>query len=38
KHSQNYEKISQYLELSGEYLPSMTIFDQAWQMYLEKMN
>ncbi|KRL01213.1 YozE family protein [Liquorilactobacillus capillatus] len=38
KHSQSYEELSQYLELNGEYLPTMTIFDQAWQMYLEKMS
>ncbi|WP_235720693.1 YozE family protein, partial [Liquorilactobacillus vini] len=34
---QNYQEISNYLELNGSYLPSMTIFDQAWESYLEKM-
>ncbi|WP_057896338.1 YozE family protein [Liquorilactobacillus oeni] len=37
KLSENYEKLSQYLELNGNYLPTMTIFDSAWQRYLEKM-
>ena len=37
KQSQNYQEISNYLELNGSYLPSMTIFDQAWESYLEKM-
>ncbi|MCC7665979.1 YozE family protein [Liquorilactobacillus satsumensis] len=38
KQADDYETLSQYLELNGNYLPTMTIFDQAWQMYLEKMN
>lgn len=37
KQSQAYDEISNYLELNAGYLPSMTIFDQAWQQYLEKM-
>lgn len=37
KQSQNYQEISNYLELNGSYLPSVTIFDQAWESYLEKM-
>lgn len=37
KQEQNYEKLSDYLELNAGYLPSMSIFDQAYQMYREKM-
>ncbi|MDF7638882.1 YozE family protein [Lactobacillus sp. ESL0791] len=37
KQEQNYEKLSNYLELNAGYLPSMTIFDQAYQLYKEKM-
>ena len=37
KQSQVYDELSHYLELNGAYLPSMTIFDQAWEGYLEKM-
>ena len=37
KQEQNYEKLSDYLELNGNYLPSMSIFDKAYQMYREKM-
>ena len=37
KQSQNYQEISNYLELNAGYLPSMLIFDQAWECYLEKM-
>lgn len=36
--SQDYEEISNYLELNAGYLPSMSIFDDAYQMYLDKMN
>ncbi|WP_367341683.1 YozE family protein [Limosilactobacillus sp.] len=38
KQSQNFEEISHYLEENADYLPTMTIFDKAWQMYLDKMN
>ena len=38
KQSQSFEEISRYLEENGDYLPSMTIFDQAWQRYTNKMN
>ncbi|GAK30327.1 serine-type D-alanyl-D-alanine carboxypeptidase [Weissella oryzae SG25] len=34
KQSSNFEKISVYLEENASYLHSMTIFDQAWEMYL----
>lgn len=37
KQSQDYDELSQYLELNGNYLPSMTIFDTAWEIYLAKM-
>ena len=37
KQASDYNEVSQYLELHGSYLPSMTIFDQAWEAYLEKM-
>ncbi|WP_412990278.1 YozE family protein [Pediococcus siamensis] len=35
KQSQDFNEISKYLELNGNYLPSMTVFDDAWQKYLE---
>lgn len=38
RQSQDYEEISNYLELNAGYLPSMSIFDDAYQMYLDKMN
>ncbi|NVY95769.1 YozE family protein [Lactobacillus sp. DCY120] len=28
-----YEPLSEYLELNGSYLPSMSIFDQAFERY-----
>lgn len=37
KQEQNYEKLSDYLELNASYLPSMSIFDEAYKMYEEKM-
>lgn len=37
KQQTDYEKLSQYLEMNGNYLPSMTIFDEAWQQYLDKI-
>ena len=30
----DYHEISSYLELSGDYLDSMIIFDEAWEDYL----
>lgn len=38
KQSQDYEELSQYLELNAAYLPTMTIFDEAWDRYLAKMS
>ena len=35
KRSTDYHEISQYLELNGDYLPSMRIFDEAWEMYVQ---
>lgn len=37
KQEQNYEKLSDYLELNAGYLPSMSIFDEAYRMYEDKM-
>ncbi|MBW8450260.1 YozE family protein [Lactobacillus iners] len=37
RQEQDYEKLSEYLELNATYLVSMTIFDRAYQMYQEKM-
>lgn len=36
KQSEEHDEISEYLELNADYLPSMTIFDDAWQTYQEK--
>lgn len=36
KQSFQYDELSQYLELNATYLPSMVIFDELWQKYLEK--
>ncbi|MBV7508091.1 YozE family protein [Bacillus sp. sid0103] len=33
KVSEDYDEISSYLELNGHYLESMSIFDEAWQIY-----
>lgn len=35
KQSANYDEISRYLEMNGDYLESMTVFDQAWELYLQ---
>lgn len=37
KQEQNRAKISEYLEENGSYLPNMTIFDHAYQMYIDHM-
>ncbi|GBG94871.1 hypothetical protein LFYK43_13300 [Ligilactobacillus salitolerans] len=37
KQETDYERLSSYLELNGNYLPTMTVFDDAWQQYLEKL-
>ncbi|PLR77269.1 YozE family protein [Bacillus sp. V3-13] len=33
KRSEDYHEISTYLELNGQYLESMTTFDEAWEIY-----
>lgn len=34
KTSKDYHDISSYLELSTQYLESMSVFDDAWELYL----
>lgn len=34
KTSDDYQELSSYLELNGHYLDSMSIFDEAWQLYI----
>lgn len=34
KTSKDYHEISSYLEFNGQYLESMTVFDEAWELYL----
>ena len=36
KMSRNYREISSYLELKGSYLATMTVFDEAWELYNHK--
>ena len=38
KQEEDYEKLSDYLELNAGYLPSMSVFDKAYQLYLDNMN
>ncbi len=33
KQSENYDEISRHLELNTNYLSSMLIFDEAWEVY-----
>ncbi len=33
KNSNDYNELSSYLEMSGNYLPSMSVFDDAWELY-----
>ncbi|WP_419881091.1 YozE family protein [Peribacillus sp. B-H-3] len=35
KQSKSYDEVSRYLEMNGHYLDSMSIFDQAWEIYQE---
>lgn len=35
KTSEDYHEISLYLELNGSYLEGMSVFDEAWQLYLQ---
>ncbi len=34
KQSEDYDEVSTHLELNADYLPSMTIFDEAWERYI----
>ncbi|RDI43097.1 YozE family protein [Falsibacillus pallidus] len=34
KGSKDYHELSGYLELNGQYLKSMSIFDEAWELYI----
>ncbi|WML47854.1 YozE family protein [Neobacillus sp. PS3-34] len=34
KNSFEYDEISSYLEMNGQYLESMSVFDEAWERYL----
>ena len=34
KQEADFDALSDYLELNGNYLPSMSVFDDAWQLYL----
>ncbi|GAX07932.1 MAG TPA: YozE family protein [Lactobacillus sp.] len=36
KQETQFDVLSKYLEENASYLPSMTVFDKAWQMYLEQ--
>lgn len=36
KQSEDYDEVSRHLEMNADYLPSMMIFDEAWQKYLDK--
>lgn len=33
KQSEDYDEISSHLEMNTDYLSSMTIFDEAWEIY-----
>ncbi|MFD1737150.1 YozE family protein [Bacillus salitolerans] len=33
KQSKDYYELTNYLELNGHYLSSMSIFDDAWELY-----
>ncbi|WAA13286.1 YozE family protein [Fervidibacillus halotolerans] len=35
KMSDSYDELSRYLEMNGDYLPSMTVFDRAWELYIQ---
>lgn len=34
KQETNFDTLSKYLEENASYLPSMTVFDEAWNLYL----
>ncbi len=35
KQSKDYDEISRYLEMNGEYLDGMSVFDETWERYME---
>jgi uncharacterized protein YozE (UPF0346 family) len=35
KTAEEYNEISSYLELNGHYMDSMSVFDEAWQEYIQ---
>jgi len=35
KQETDFDTLSKYLEENASYLPSMTIFDDAWRLYLD---
>ncbi|WP_170007108.1 YozE family protein [Bacillus fonticola] len=35
KHTSDYDEVSRYLEEQVDYLPSLAVFDYAWQEYEE---
>ncbi|MCZ0755709.1 YozE family protein [Anoxybacillus sp. J5B_2022] len=36
KNSADYDEISRYLEMNGDYLESMSIFDEVWERFLQE--
>lgn len=38
KQSEDYHEISDYLELNTNYLKSLSLFDQLWEIYMEENN
>ncbi|RWR10376.1 YozE family protein [Siminovitchia fortis] len=38
KDSQDYYEISEYLELNGSYKTTLSVYDEAWELYLEAEN
>ncbi len=35
-YSKDYNELSSYLELNGQYLKSMSIFDKAWELFVNE--
>lgn len=35
KQSTDYNEVSSYLELNADYLESMSVFDHAWEQYVQ---
>ncbi|MBB5323022.1 uncharacterized protein YozE (UPF0346 family) [Anoxybacillus tepidamans] len=36
KSSADYDEISRYLEMNGDYLENMSIFDEVWERFLQE--